>query len=99
MTDIRRGIEILVPDAAWDYSIANEGGSEADYEAIGWNDERTKPSWIEIKKAVAAAEKAEAESLFISATITAAAIAHAKSLGFTDAMISAMYPALIAVAP
>ena len=29
----------------------------------------------------------------------AAAIAHAKSLGFTDAMISAMYPALIAVAP
>jgi hypothetical protein len=29
----------------------------------------------------------------------AAAIAHAKSLGFTDAMISAMYPALVAVAP
>ena len=29
----------------------------------------------------------------------AAAIAHAKSLGFTDAMISAMYPALITVAP
>lgn len=30
---------------------------------------------------------------------TAAAIAHAKSLGFTDAMISAMYPALITQAP
>ena len=30
---------------------------------------------------------------------TAAAIAHAKSLGFTDAMISAMYPALVSVAP
>lgn len=29
----------------------------------------------------------------------AAAIAHAKSLGFTDAMISAMYPALITQAP
>ena len=30
---------------------------------------------------------------------TADAIAHAKSLGFTDAMISAMYPALITQAP
>lgn len=27
------------------------------------------------------------------------AIAHAKSLGFTDAMISAMYPGLVTVAP
>jgi hypothetical protein len=30
---------------------------------------------------------------------TADAIAHAKSLGFTDAMISAMYPALVTQAP
>jgi hypothetical protein len=36
-----------------------------------------------------AAEKAEA-----AAAATAAAIAHAKSLGFTDAMIAVMYPNL-----
>lgn len=37
----------------------------------------------------AAAAKAEAD-----AAATAAAIAHAKSLGFTDAMIAVMYPNL-----
>ena len=40
--------------------------------------------------AQAAAEAAAAEA----AANAAAAIAHAKSLGFTDAMISAMYPGL-----
>ena len=39
--------------------------------------------------AAAAAAKAEAD-----AVATAAAIAHAKSLGFTDAMIAVMYPNL-----
>lgn len=39
--------------------------------------------------ATAAAEKAEAD-----AAATAAAVAHAKSLGFTDAMIAVMYPNL-----
>jgi hypothetical protein len=96
MIDIRRGIECLVPNAAWDYSVNNDGGSETDYAAIVWNDERTKPSWNEIKKAVEAAQRTEAQLLAESASTTAAAIAHAKSLGFTDAMISAMYPGLTA---
>ena len=39
--------------------------------------------------AQAAADKADAD-----AAATAAAIGHAKSLGFTDAMIAVMYPAL-----
>jgi hypothetical protein len=39
--------------------------------------------------AAAAAAKAEADAM-----ATAAAIAHAKSLGFTDAMIAVMYPNL-----
>ena len=34
-----------------------------------------------------------------TAANASAAIAHAKSLGFTNAMISAMYPALVTVAP
>ena len=47
-----------------------------------------------------AAAQAAAEAAAATAAANAAdAIAHAKSLGFTDAMISAMYPALITQAP
>jgi poly-gamma-glutamate capsule biosynthesis protein CapA/YwtB (metallophosphatase superfamily) len=43
-----------------------------------------------------AAARAAAESAAATAAKNAAdAIAHAKSLGFTDAMITAMYPALV----
>lgn len=45
---------------------------------------------IDNETRVAAAVAAEAERL----AATAAAIAHAKSLGFTDQMISVMYPNL-----
>jgi hypothetical protein len=47
-------------------------------------------------KANAAAEKAKAKAEADAATARAAAIAHAKSLGFTDAMIAVMYPGLAA---
>jgi len=46
--DIRRAIESLVPNAKWDYSVPNEGGTEAQYNAIRWTDERSKPAWGEI---------------------------------------------------
>ncbi len=39
-------------------------------------------------------EKATADKAKAEAAATAAAIAHAKSLGFTDAMIAVMYPNL-----
>jgi hypothetical protein len=42
----------------------------------------------------AAAQSAAEAAAATAAANAAAAIAHAKSLGFTDAMISAMYPAL-----
>ncbi len=42
-----------------------------------------------------AAQAAQAAAAATAAANGAAAIAHAKSLGFTDAMISAMYPALV----
>jgi len=45
--------------------------------------------------AALAAQEATAAAA-IAAANAAAAIAHAKSLGFTDAMISAMYPGLAA---
>jgi hypothetical protein len=47
----------------------------------------------------AAAQAAQEAAAATAAENAAAAIAHAKSLGFTDAMISAMYPALITQAP
>ncbi len=47
----------------------------------------------------AAAQAAQEAAAATAAANAAAAIAHAKSLGFTDAMISAMYPALVSVAP
>lgn len=48
MIDIRRAIESLVPEAKWDYSIPNEGGTEAQYNAITWSDTRPKPAWADI---------------------------------------------------
>jgi hypothetical protein len=54
----------------------------------------------EVDQADAAAATAAAEAAAATAAANgAAAIAHAKSLGFTDAMISEMYPALVTVAP
>lgn len=53
MIDVRRAIESLVPNAAWDYSIPNEGGTEMQYDAITWSDSRPRPTWAEL---VAAAD-------------------------------------------
>ena len=47
----------------------------------------------------ASAQAAQEAAAATASANAAAAIAHAKSLGFTDAMIGAMYPALITQAP
>lgn len=60
-------------------------------------DELAQRKADETAAALAAQEAAAAAAA--AAKNSADAIAHAKSLGFTDAMIAAMYPALIAVAP
>ena len=46
-------------------------------------------------KANAATEKAKAKAEADASVAREAAIAHAKSLGFTDAMIAVMYPNLV----
>lgn len=59
--------------------------------------DRTKAEEAQYKADQAAAAEAEAETqtkAAAQAEATAAAIAHAKSLGFTDAMIAVMYPNL-----
>ena len=58
-----------------------------------WTDAE-KAQQAKDKADYAAAEKAAAEKAAADATATGAAIAHAKSLGFTDAMIAVMYPNL-----
>ena len=44
--DIRRALEALCPNAMWDFSIPNEGGTEAQYNAVIWSDARPKPACI-----------------------------------------------------
>ena len=46
------------------------------------------------RDALATAQAAQEAAAAVTAKNAADAIAHAKSLGFTDAMISAMYPGL-----
>ena len=48
----------------------------------------------DIDREIAAIDKKKEAAAATAAANAAAAIAHAKSLGFTDAMISAMYPGL-----
>ena len=57
--DIRRALEAIVPNARWDFSIPNEGGTELQYSNIRWTDSRQKPSWetlVTIAEGFAAAD-------------------------------------------
>jgi len=67
-----------------------------DVEGIIWHTEGVTPlTEAEVAAEIKRLEKAEADKAAADQAATAAAIAHAKSLGFTDAMIAVMYPALI----
>ena len=66
-----------------------------DVEGITWHTEGVEPlTTAEVAAEVKRLEKAEADKIKADQAATAAAIAHAKSLGFTDQMISVMYPNL-----
>jgi uncharacterized membrane protein len=67
-----------------------------DVEGIIWHTQGVTPlTEAEVAAEIKRLEKAEADKVKANAAATAAAIAHAKSLGFTDEMIAVMYPALI----
>ena len=71
-----------------------------DVAGIIWNDESTEPlTEKQVADEMARMTAAQEAAAATAAQNAADAIAHAKSLGFTDAMISAMYPALVTVAP
>jgi len=66
-----------------------------DVEGIIWHTENVQPlTAAEVAAEIKRLEKAEADKATADAAATAAAVAHAKSLGFTDAMIAVMYPNL-----
>jgi len=78
----------LRPDTEW--SMNGD-----DVENIIWHTEGAEPlTSAEVAAEIKRLEKAEADKVKADAAATAAAIAHAKSLGFTDAMIAVMYPTL-----
>ena len=88
MIDYAAAISYLRPGEEWTLN-----GNE--YAGLTWLSDTPTPTDSEL---IAAWPKAQASQEAAAATAAAnasAAIAHAKSLGFTDAMISAMYPALV----
>jgi hypothetical protein len=66
-----------------------------DVEGIIWHTEGVQPlTTAEVQAEVARLEQAAADKEAADAAARVAAVAHAKSLGFTDEMIAVMYPGL-----
>jgi hypothetical protein len=62
---------------------------------IIWHTEGVTPlTEAEVAAEIKRLEKAEADKTAANKAAAAAAVAHAKSLGFTDEMIAVMYPNL-----
>lgn len=88
MMDIAATLTYLRPGEQW----ALNGDT---YDGLTWLSDTKKPTEAELVKAWPDALAAQQAAAATAAKNAADAIAHAKSLGFTDAMISAMYPALV----
>jgi hypothetical protein len=87
MIDIALTLSYLRPNEEW-----NLNGET--YEGLTWLSETPIPTKTEVETAYPLA-LAEKEAAKVSeAEARQAAIAHAKSLGFTDEMIAVMYPNL-----
>lgn len=66
-----------------------------DVEGIIWHTEGVEPlTTAEVQAEIKRLETVERERVKAEANARAAAIAHAKSLGFTEEMIAVMYPNL-----
>ena len=88
MINTQQAVMSLRPNTEW--SMNGE-----DVENIIWHTPDVEPlTTAEVTAEIKRLEKAEADKATADASATAAAIAHAKSLGFTDAMIAVMYPTL-----
>jgi hypothetical protein len=83
--NISKVLQYMRPGEEWSL----DGDS---YEGLTWLSDTPKPTEKQIKDAEPAALAAEQAKKDETQAATAAAITHAKSLGFTDAMIAVMYP-------
>jgi hypothetical protein len=88
MINTSQAVMSLRPNVEW--SMSGD-----DVEDITWHTDGAEPlTTAEVEAEVKRLEKAEVDKIKADQAATAAAIAHAKSLGFTDQMISIMYPNL-----
>ena len=88
MISTAQAVSSLRPGVEW--SMSGD-----DVEGITWHTAGAEPlTTTEVQDEMKRLEKAEADKIKANQAATAAAIAHAKSLGFTDQMISVMYPNL-----
>jgi hypothetical protein len=88
MISTQQAVMSLRPNIEW--SMSGD-----DVEGIIWHTPDVEPlTTAEVTAEIKRLEKAEADKATADAAATAAAVAHAKSLGFTDAMIAVMYPNL-----
>lgn len=85
--DIVATLEFLRPGEEW----ILDGD---DYSGLTWLSNTPKPEQTEIISAWPLVQSAKQEKADADAAARKAAIDHAKSLGFTDAMIAVMYPNL-----
>jgi hypothetical protein len=88
MTTTQEAVVSLRPNVEW--SMSGD-----DVEGITWHTENVTPlTQSEVDAEIIRLETLKVEQVAADAAATAAAVAHAKSLGFTDAMIAVMYPNL-----
>ena len=88
MITTAQAVQSLRPNIEW--SMSGD-----DVEGITWHTPNTEPlTTAEVEAEMVRLEAAAVEADAAKAAARAAAIEHAKSLGFTDAMIAVMYPGL-----
>jgi hypothetical protein len=88
MITFQQAVVSLRPGAEW--SMNGD-----DVEGIIWHTEGVEPlTTAEVQAEIARLEQAALDKAEADAQARAAAIAHAKTLGFTDEMIAVMYPNL-----
>jgi len=81
---------------ALNYSRPNEEWTlnGDDYESLTWLSQTPKPTKKELESAYPLAQAAEAAAEAAAVQARVDAIAHAKTIGFTEAMLAVMYPTL-----
>ncbi len=88
MITTAHAIKSLRPNAEW--SMSGD-----DVEGITWHTPDAQPlTVVEVEEEMVRLESVEVERVAGEAAARTAAITHAKSLGFTDEMITVMYPNL-----